>query len=404
MTLPTALKPLAVPRLRRLLAAQVPADLADWLDLVALGTLLAFHWQLGATALAGLTLAMTLPYVVFGPFVGILVDRSDLRLLLIASCGLRAAATAAFVLAPDLPVLLLLVALKSTVDALFTPAKQATIPLLAPADQLMAANGLSHTINQVTKVAGPALGGVLVTLLEPNQIFLVNAGLSAIATIIVLGLPRGLRPPTVASPRRGFVREFIDGLAHIRNRPLLATAMAAMAIGFMVTFLYDGLIALLVKEIGYSSSMFGTAIAALGAGGVLGALLLGQFGERRDPLLLMAAGGLVGGLLIALVGHLGNADISMSPLVFIATLFATGIASAGLFVPYRTVLQRETPTNLLGRVTAIGEAAIAIATLVGPPVGAMLANMAGISAPFLLGGYLMALLAVALVVLKRRVT
>lgn len=65
-TLPTALTPLAVPRLRRLLAAQVPADLADWLDLVALGTLLAFHWQLGPTALAGLTLPITLPYVVLG--------------------------------------------------------------------------------------------------------------------------------------------------------------------------------------------------------------------------------------------------------------------------------------------------------------------------------------------------
>jgi hypothetical protein len=49
--------------LRRLVAAQVPADLADWLDLVALGTLLAFSWQLGQTVLASL-LAVTLPCVV----------------------------------------------------------------------------------------------------------------------------------------------------------------------------------------------------------------------------------------------------------------------------------------------------------------------------------------------------
>ena len=40
----------------------------------------------------------------------------------------------------------------------------------------------------------------------------------------------------------------MEGLTHIRNRPLLATAILAMAIGFMVTFLYDGLIALLVNE------------------------------------------------------------------------------------------------------------------------------------------------------------
>ncbi len=402
-TLPSALTPLAVPRLRRLLAAQMPADLADWLDLVALGTLLAFHWQLGPTALAALMVAIALPYVVLGPPIGVLIDRSDLRLLLIASSSLRAVATAAFAVAPDLPILLALVVLKSSVDAVFTPAKQATIPLLAPANRLMAANGLSHTINQVTKVAGPALGGALVAILEPKQIFLVNAGLSVIAALVLLGLPPGLRPATDKTDR-GFVREFIEGLAHIRGHPLLATAIVAMAIGFLVTFLYDGLIALLVKEIGYPASMFGAAIAVLGAGGVLGALLLGQFGERRDPLLLMASGGMVGGLLIAGIGHVGRGDIAMHPILFLATLFTIGIASAGLFVPYRTVLQRETPLYLLGRVTAVGEAAIAIATLAGPPLGAVLANVAGISAPFLLGGYLIALLALALVLSRRRIS
>jgi MFS family permease len=115
----------------------------------------------------------------------------------------------------------------------------------------MAANGLSHTINQVTKVAGPALGGALVAILEPKQVFLVNAGLSVIAALVLLGLPPGV-PPATDKTDRGFVREFIEGLAHIRGRPLLATAIVAVAIGFLVTFLYDGLIAFLVKEIGSS--------------------------------------------------------------------------------------------------------------------------------------------------------
>jgi MFS family permease len=92
----------------------------------------------------------------------------------------------------------------------------------------------------------------------------------------------------------------------------------------------------------------------------------------------MATSGMVGGLLIASIGHVGRGDIAMHPLLFLATLFTIGIASAGLFVPYRTVLQRETPVNLLGRVTAVGEAAIAIAMLAGPPLGAVLANVAGI--------------------------
>lgn len=103
-----------------------------------------------------------------------------------------------------------------------------------------------------------------------------------------------------------------------------------MTIGFLVMFLYDGLIALLVKEVGYPSSMFGTAIAVLGAGGVVGALLLGQFGERRDPLVLMSFAGITSGILVATIGHVGRNDISMPPQLFLTTLFAVGIACAGL--------------------------------------------------------------------------
>ena len=176
-----------------------------------------------------------------------------------------------------------------------------------------------------------------------------------------------------------------------------------MTIGFLVMFLYDGLIALLVKEVGYPSSMFGTAIAVLGAGGVVGALLLGQFGERRDPLVLMAFAGITSGILVATIGHVGRNDISMPLQLFLTTLFAVRIACAGLFVPYRTVLQRETPANLLGRVSAIGEAAIALATLAGPPLGAFLANEAGIASPFLLGGYLTALLGLVLLAVRHRI-
>jgi len=48
-------------------------------------------------------------------------------------------------------------------------------------DRLLAANSLSHVINQLTKIIGPALGRILTVFLDLQQIFLVNAGLSLIA-------------------------------------------------------------------------------------------------------------------------------------------------------------------------------------------------------------------------------
>ncbi|MFK0167004.1 MFS transporter [Rhizobium sp. NPDC090279] len=401
--LPVSLTPLATPRLRRLLAAQVPSDLADWLDFVALSALVAFQWQLGPGAVASLTLALALPYVVLAPVVGVLVDRMDQRTLLIASNILRSIATAAFVLAPNLLVLLVFVILKSSADALFTPAKQAAIPLLTAPDQLLSANSLSHMINQLTKIVGPALGGVLIVFLELQQIFLANAGLSLIAALILLGLPNGLRSSHTNTARRKFSQEFIDGIRHIRNKPLLATAILAMAFGFFLIFLYDGLIALLVKEIGFSSALLGASVASAGAGGVVGSLLLGQFCEKRDPFQLMIASGLAGGVLIALMGHVGRGDIMMPPLVFCVLLFATGVASAGLFVPYRVVLQKETPPELIGRVAAVGEGLSAAAMMTAPPIGAGLAEIAGVSAPYLVSGYATAIFALMLLCVRRRI-
>lgn len=403
LSLPTALSPLAIQGLRRLLIAQVPADLADWLDFVALAALLAFHWNLGPAALAGLSLALALPYVVLAPLIGVLVDRSDQRSLLIASNAFRALATAGFAIAPNLAILLILVVAKSSVDAVFTPAKQAAIPLLSPPQGLMAANSLSHTINQVTKVVGPALGGALVAFLAPQEVFLVNAGLSVIAALIVVGLPRGLRHPPSATEHRGFRREFVDGLVLIRERPLLATAMLSMGIGFFLIFLYDGLLSLLVKETGYSDTIFGASVAVTGAGGVLGALLLGQFGGRHDPLKLMAAGGLGCGLLIAVMGHIGRGDLEMSAVMFCGVQFFIGLTSAGFFVPYRTLLQRETPPGALGRVTTVGEAVSAVASTAAPPLGAALAGLAGVPAPYLISGYLTVFLAAILLFRSRGV-
>ncbi len=394
--LPASLSPLAVPRLRRVLLAQIPADLADWLDFVALASLLAFHWNLGPSALAGLTLALALPYVLLGPFVGVLVDRSDQRTLLVASNLLRAVATASFAIAPNLEALLLLVTLKSSVDAVFTPSKQVTLPLLSSLDGLVAANSLSHTINQGTKIIGPALGGVLVTLMDPQGVFIVNAGLSLIAGLALLGLPSGLRHAPEMSEPKSFAREFMLGLTIIKERPMLFAAIASMATGFFLIFLYDGLFALLIREIGYSDSALGLAVAATGAGGVVGALAIGQYATHADPLRLMAVGGIFFGLLVAVVGHLGRGDLTLSPVGFYLVQFWIGFCSAGIFVPYRTLIQRETPPEAIGRVTTVSEAMSALATATAPPLGALLAGWSGVAAPYLLGGYVSAMLALAL--------
>lgn len=104
---------------------------------------------------------MGLPYLVIGPFAGALVDKSDLRTILILSNLGRAITTAALVLAPNVTVLLVLVFVRGAIDSAFTPARQSTIQALAHEKLRDGVNSIIQGINQASKIAGPALGGML---------------------------------------------------------------------------------------------------------------------------------------------------------------------------------------------------------------------------------------------------
>lgn len=132
----------------RLLTAQLPSDLSDWLDFTAIGALLAFAWQVDTMVFALLAVATGLPYVVVGPLAGVFVDRAGLKPVLVWSNLGKAAVTACFALAGSWPLLLALVFLRNSVDAFFTPAKQATIQAITNDDNRTRINSLSMAINQ----------------------------------------------------------------------------------------------------------------------------------------------------------------------------------------------------------------------------------------------------------------
>jgi MFS family permease len=125
-----ALLKLPVPR--RLALASVPADFSDWLDYAAVVALVVFAWGEGPVALAMFALALSLPYVLVGPFVAVLVDRAPTRTVLVLSNLGRGLATLGFAFAGDTLVLLALVFLRGCIDSAFTPARQAAIQASTP--------------------------------------------------------------------------------------------------------------------------------------------------------------------------------------------------------------------------------------------------------------------------------
>lgn len=376
-------------QLKRLILAGIPADFADWLDYVAIAALLAFTWESGPWSLAWLAIAMGAPYLVVGPFAGALIDKSNLRTVLIFANLGRAITTASLIFAPNVAILLALVFARGAIDSAFTPARQATIQVLANKNQRDGVNSIVHGINQASKIAGPALGGALLVWFSPQWIFGINAVISLIATLIIWGIVIPVAKASEQLDEGGALFQVIAGFVEVKNNSKLMAGISFVAVSMFAVFLYDTFLVLLALDFGFEVSIYGLSIAAVGAGGVLGAFLVSKVTFGNNHLQIMGSASFVSGVIVAGGAACSILDVPIDPIAFLLGFFLIGICVAFVQIPYRSLLQLETAPEKMARVVAIGEAIIAIAMLSAPLLGGFLVTQFEIGIPFAVGGALM---------------
>lgn len=383
-----ALLKLPVPR--RLALASVPADFADWLDYAAVIALVVYAWGEGPLALALFALALSLPYVLVGPFVAVFVDRAPIRTVLVLSNLGRGLATLSFAFTGDTLVLLALVFVRGCIDSAFTPARQAAIQVSTPEHLRGVANGLHQAINQTSKIAGPAFGGLLLAVWPAQNIFILNAALSLVATLIALTVILPPRAP-VTEARGKFFTESLKGISEFKRSRRLLVALIFSACAYFAFFLYDALIALLARGFGFDETAFGLAISASGFGGLLGALVAGRMAGKR-PMLTMSLAAVISGLTTVAVAMSGIMGWTVQLPAFLLVLCFMGGATAFMLVPYRTIVQTDAPPDRIARVFAAGEAVITMTMLLAPLIGSAIASQWGTPTAFLAGGVLLLVL------------
>jgi MFS family permease len=396
------LRPLRHQPFRLLFAGQVVSDLGDWLDLLALLTLIAFTWHLGAAALAALNLAFLLPWALLGPFAGVLADRWPRRTTMVC-CDLgRALIVLGLLWAPSLPPLILLVILKNTLSTLFTPARQSAIRGTVPDGDLLAANALSRVSFQSSRVIGPGLGGLLVAAVGPCAAFGVDA-----ATFLVSAVVLSRLSPLVAvtkpdgSPSR-FWSEFRAGFGYIRRNRVLLLLVGAMMAEFLIVTGSDSVTVLIYKQVGMGAGLVGLAIGVSGLGNLGGSLLIGQWGQRTRPFAIFGSGMLLvafTGVTLGLAALLGANAV---PFAWLAVVALGGAGFAGIWTPYSFLLQRETAEAIMGRVSAAATGLCSAFGLLGPPLGAVLAGWWGAGALYAAAGGALGLLGAALLRVEPR--
>ncbi len=347
--------PFASRDFRLLWTASTISLLGDGIWYVAIG------WQTlqlsnSATALAVVWLAFTLPHIAMLLFGGVLSDRLPRRRVLLGAnivSGIFVGTIAVLSLSGELTIwkLLILVAGYGASEAVFGPAYGAIVPDLVDREILTQANSLNQLNRPIAlRLAGPALGGVLVTSLGVGTAFALDAGTFFVSAAILsrMAVPRTALS-AVETSVRAVLHEVGEGVSAVRRVPWLWAGMGADAVGTLVTWgVVQALVPLLVRnDLGGTAGTLGAVYAAGGVGAVLAALATGTRGSPRRPvtvLFLVLAGK------VAAVGLFGFAASAATAML--ASFLMGALSTVGLVI-WMTLIHERVQGDLLGRVNSI---------------------------------------------------
>jgi MFS family permease len=296
-------------------------------------------------------IATTLPAIFFGSIAGIFVDMHPKRQVMIWCNVLRGILVLVIPFAPKALLLLLLITfLISTLTQAFAPAEQSAIPLLVPESGLMPANALFTMTMMTSLIVGYAIGSPLLTGLEvwfPSfkefSRELLLGGMYLLSGIVLFIIPER----EVVHPKAdgfSFWGDLVDGFKYVRQNKLIAGAMIQLFVLYGILSALMKLSMNLTELVTNSRADFGFLIAATGIGLAIGALILGQYGDRfaHRPL--------------PLVGFVGMA-FALVMYAFVSTLWMSllisgflGFHGALIAIPMQTAIQKHTPENMRGKV------------------------------------------------------
>ena len=322
----------------------------------------------GSSSAAGLTFFAFVCGCLTGPASGLIVDRVRRRPLLVgANLG------AAVLVSPLLLVhgrgqvwiIYLVMAGYGAVNSMITSAQTALLPALVPGDLLGDANAMLQLASQGLRVITPLAGAGLLAWAGPQPVIVLDAATFVAAAASVLWLR--LREPRPAPRAAGRWRaEVTAGMRHVARTPALRQPMMACLIAVTVFGFFETVpFAVVGQGLHRSPEFLGVLISLQGAGALAGGIAAAPVLRRTSERALIAAG-----LAACAAAALLLSTASM-PLV-LAACAALGGCVVWINVGAVTLIQRRTPSALLGRVDAALEFAITVPQAASIAVGAAL--------------------------------
>ncbi|MPZ13820.1 MAG: MFS transporter [Chloroflexi bacterium] len=323
----------------------------QWIQQVTLGWLV--YEMTGSSVLLGALQGFrALPFLVVSPLGGVVADRVDRRRLLMGITAILA--TLAFgmgllVGSGGLQVWHVFVfgLLTAVAWSFNQPVRQTLVPNVVPRSELMNAVALNSVGFQVTKVMGPAVGGVLIAAFGPHGNFFVQAGAFG-AVVLAVFLMQA--PPTPSEARQASVLANLkEGLAYAWRTPTVRALLIVGLVPSVFAIPYQALMPVFQKDVYHvEADGLGLMLAAPGVGAFFATFFLASVAQiiRRKGILILIALTLLGVSLIL---------FSQAPTFPLALLALVGVGGCHILYASATttLLQLSVPDALRGRVMSI---------------------------------------------------
>jgi MFS family permease len=343
-----------------LMVVQTIEQIGDSLTLMALiAWVMAMHGGHNSTAnMTILLFWIGLPIILVSPFSGIVIDRLKRKYLLIASTAVKGCFIfIIFLFLRDpgkMPILYLLVFMKSLATQFFTPTKSAFVPdVVADRDSLVRANSISATAMIITQILTYALAGLLIAEYGPDEILLASSLLYIPATLTII---------FINASEKKIERKKLESIGHVmmdlfdglkfmmreKNVMFMTRRVFCMMIAVIVFYvsLTGGVLenvmrvsGIGIKPITAMGGMFG----ALGIGLVIGVVFIEKLVKNIDEKTMIRIAFPVVGLLISGLYFFNNYYY------LLACAFVGGMGGVAILSLAETAIQKYTPEELRGR-------------------------------------------------------
>jgi MFS transporter, DHA3 family, macrolide efflux protein len=364
-----------------------------------------------------LMLVMGAASLIAGPIAGVLADRYNPRHIMIIADTARFALVLLLPFTTALWQIYTLAFFLAIGQAAYMPSVFSLIPRLVGKSNLITANSLSATTQNVLTIVGPALGGFLVAQIGPAaSVWLVGQGVpdwlpvahfgvtiafffdsatflfSVIMLTSIGRLPnRGETPAETPAEGEeiddsryqatGFFREMWQGIRMQYEDPVLRFLLTVfIALIFFTSCLNPLFIVLSDKVLGVGTEGFGMLLSALGVGGIVGGLIYGSIGNRFGKLQTVVNLLFLDALMIVVMG--------ITPWFWLALVvfFVFGMIGTAFQVSVITLLQERIPDKLRGRAMGTLSVVFEPVSMASMGLGGAISDVVGVQLLFVGSG------------------